>query len=87
MEWLCFLFFLALAVPAVVKALTEAAKKRELEQLKQQNPELWVQLKQMEHEQAMIQQQTEQQKKQIQHDRVKTGIGIGFQILQWMTKK
>jgi len=87
MASLCILLFLVLGVPAIIKACSEAAKKKEMEEFRQQHPELWVQLQQMEHEQILMQQQEDQQKKQLWHDQVKTGANIGFQLAQWLVKK
>ena len=83
MGWLCFFFFMVLAVPAIVKGLKESAKNKELEDLKQKNPEVWVQLKQMEHEERLI----EHEKHQMRHDSMKTGVGIGAYLLRIFTKQ
>jgi hypothetical protein len=74
---------MALAVPAIVKGLKESAKIKELEDLKQNNPQAWVQLKQMEHEERLI----EHEKHQMRHDKMKTGVGIGAFILRIITKQ
>lgn len=87
MEWLCFLFFLAMAAAPIAKAITEAARRKEQDEMKQQHPELWVQLKQLEVEERLMEHQKEQQKQQIRHDQLKTGIGFGATLLRILTKQ
>ena len=83
MGWLCFLFVVAVSVPAIVKQLNEAAKKKELERLKNEKPDLWLQMKQMEHEQR----QMEHQRGLMRHDSMKTGASLGAFILRLLLKK
>ena len=87
MEWLCFWFFLAMAATPVVKAINEAIKRKEMNEHLKQNPEVFIQLRRMEHEQAIQQQQLEQQQKQIKHDQLKTATGIGMMIARWWLGK
>lgn len=82
MGWLCFFFFAALAVPAIVKGLIQAAKNKESAELRQKDPELWLRAKQIEHEERLM----EHQKRVTSHNGIRTGIGIGAFILRILMK-
>lgn len=79
----CGLVAVAIIVTAVVEWMAEEAKKKEMDDLKTNNPALWLQAKQMEHEERLM----EHQKQLMHHDGFKTKVGIGAFIASLFMKK
>jgi hypothetical protein len=82
MGLLCFLFVLALAVPAIIKGITEAARKKEEAQLKKDNPKVWLRLKEIEHDKERMAHEQQLEK----HQSARQAAGIAAFLIRILTK-
>ena len=78
MEWLFWLFVVVCIACSIIKSIDKANKEKEAENLKYTNPKLYAKLKQIEHEQQIM----EHDKKRMKHNQTQTGIGIGYEIVR-----
>ena len=63
---------LVFLVPTAIKLLLAYCKKKEEEKLRNANPEVYAHLKQIEHEERML----EHDKKRMRHENIQTGAKI-----------
>jgi hypothetical protein len=82
MPWEAWIFILIVIGYQLYKAYKAYAERQEVENLKHTNPQLYMHIKQMEHEQQMM----AHDEKRMRHQNIQTGAGFFSEIFRLFWK-